>query len=163
MLKVGDKAPDFSLKGSDGKGHSLKKLAGKKVVLFFYPKDNTPGCTIEGCAFRDNAIGFREKGAVVLGVSADSVESHRKFAGRFRFNFPLLSDLGGKISRKYGVWKEKNFLGKKYFGISRSTFIIDANGRIAAAFYDVNPLGHASAVLNAVAIIRAGGKGGRKG
>jgi len=154
MVKQGMKAPDFSLLGSDGKTYSLKKLIGSRVVLYFYPKDGTPGCTIEGCAFRDNMFGFKEKGAVVLGVSADSVESHRKFSQRFRFNFPLLSDVGGKVSKKYGVWKEKSFLGKKYQGIERSTFIIDEKGKIAAAFLKVNPLGHVNGMLSAISMMK---------
>ncbi|MFH0971809.1 MAG: thioredoxin-dependent thiol peroxidase [Candidatus Micrarchaeota archaeon] len=157
MLKVGDAAPDFSLRAGDGKTYSPKKLKGKRIVIYFYPKDNTPGCTIEGCAFRNNMAGFRDRNAVVLGVSADSVESHKKFAARYGLNFPLLSDAGGTVSKKYGVWKEKNFLGKKYMGIERSTFIIDGKGKIAAMFLKVNPLGHANAILNALNLLKDAG------
>ncbi|MFH1257942.1 MAG: thioredoxin-dependent thiol peroxidase [Candidatus Micrarchaeota archaeon] len=162
MIKNGVQAPDFSLKAQDGKTYSLKKMRGSRVVLYFYPKDGTPGCTIEGCSFRDNMFGFREKGAVVLGVSADSVESHRKFAQRYRLNFPLLSDVGGKVSKKFGVWKEKKFLGKKFMGIGRSTFVIDEKGMVAAAFLNVNPLGHAKGMLSAVSMMKPMQKQGKK-
>lgn len=147
MLNVGDKAPEFSLKAQDGKAYSLGKLRGSKVVLYFYPKDGTPGCTIQSCAFRDRKDDFQRRGAIILGVSADGLESHAHFAGKYRLNFPLLADIGGKTSKKYGVWKEKSFLGRKFRGIERSTFIIDETGRIAAIFLNVNPLGHANGML----------------
>ncbi|HLC48742.1 MAG TPA: thioredoxin-dependent thiol peroxidase [Candidatus Norongarragalinales archaeon] len=156
MLKVGDMAPEFSLKSQDGESYSLKMLRGKRAVLYFYPKDETPGCTIEACEFRNHHQQFIAKGAVLMGISADSVESHEKFAHRHRLNFPLLADAGAATCKKYGVWMEKNFLGRKFMGISRTTFIIDRNGRIAAIFSKVNPLGHANGMLNALNLVREG-------
>jgi thioredoxin-dependent peroxiredoxin len=155
MLKVGDKAPDFSLTADDGKIYGLKRMRGKRVVLYFYPKDNTPGCTIEGCAFRDNMPGFKERNAIVLGVSKDSEDSHRHFSQMYHFNFPLLTDTDMVVCKAYGVWVEKNFLGKKYMGISRATFIIDENGQIAAIFPNVNPLGHANTILNTLSMMKS--------
>ncbi|MFH1750233.1 MAG: thioredoxin-dependent thiol peroxidase [Candidatus Micrarchaeota archaeon] len=153
MLKVGDKAPTFSLKAQDGRTYSLEKLKGMRVVLYFYPKDGTPGCTIESCNFRDRKGEFKVRGAEVLGISADDLKSHALFSRKYRLNFPLLSDIGGKVSGKYGTWKEKKFLGKKFMGIQRSTFIIDEGGMIAGAFYNVNPLGHARGILNALNVL----------
>ncbi len=154
MLKAGQKAPDFSLKGTDGKSYSLKKFKGKRIILYFYPKDNTPGCTLEGCNFRDRNKEFERLNAAVLGVSADTIASHKKFSSRYNFNFPLLADVGGKVAKKYGVWKEKSFLGKRYMGIERSTFIIDGKGRIAAAFLKVNPIGHVQGMVHALGMMR---------
>jgi peroxiredoxin Q/BCP len=155
MLKVGDTAPDFSLMGDDGKLYGLKNLRGQRIVLYFYPKDDTPGCTIEGCAFRDNMPGFKERNAIVLGVSKDSEDSHKHFSQKYRFNFPLLADTDMAVCKAYGVWKEKNFLGKKYMGISRATFIIDEKGAIAAIFPNVNPLGHANTILNTLSMMKS--------
>jgi len=146
-LAPGKKAPDFTLPTGDGKNVSLREFRGKKVVLFFYPKDNTSGCTTEACAFRDNLARLKRKGAVVLGVSADSVASHRKFADDHDLSFPLLSDEEKVVIKAYGVWKEKSMYGRKYMGIERATFIIDEAGKIAHHFPKVKVPGHVDAVL----------------
>ncbi len=146
-LKVGQKAPDFTLPADSGEKISLKDFRGKKVVLYFYPKDDTPGCTKEACSFRDNINRILEKGAVVIGVSADSVESHKKFKEKYNLNFPLLSDEKHKVLQKYGVWKERNLYGKKFMGTERTTFIIDENGKIAHIFRKVKVDGHTEEVL----------------
>ena len=130
MLKPGDPAPDFKLMSDEGKEVSLKDLRGKKVVLYFYPKDDTSGCTKEACSFRDNIKLFEKKNAVIIGVSKDSVKSHKKFKNKFDLNFPLLSDETKEMIGAYGVWKEKSMYGKKYMGIERTTFIIDEKGKI---------------------------------
>src|SRR5437016_4949774 len=130
MLSVGDPAPDFKLKDDGGNEVRLNDLKGKKVVLYFYPKDDTPGCTTEACSFRDDLKKFKAKNAVVLGVSADSMESHAKFKQKFKLPFPLLSDPEKKMLEAYGVWKEKSMYGRKYMGIERTTFIIGADGKI---------------------------------
>ena len=132
--KVGQKAPDFTLLDDSGNKVKLGDLKGKKVVLYFYPKDDTPGCTKEACAFRDGIAQIKKKGAVVLGVSADSVESHKKFKDKFSLNFPLLADPERKAIEDYGTWKEKSMYGKKYMGIERTTFIIDGDGKISHIF-----------------------------
>ncbi len=148
-LKARDKAPDFSLPDSLGKSVKLSDFAGKEVVLYFYPKDDTPGCTSEACAFRDDIAQFRKKGAVVLGVSPDTEESHVKFAGKYSLPFTLLSDAGHKVAEKYGVWWEKSMYGRKYFGIVRSTFVIGKDGRVQAAIYGVkNPEQHSREILS---------------
>src|SRR5262245_35216432 len=134
MLRVGDKAPDFTLPSTDGSTIRLKDLRGKKVVLYFYPKDDTPGCTKEACSFRDNLGRVTSKGALLYGVSADSVASHRKFTGKYELTFPLLSDETRGMIRKYGVWKRKSFMGRNYMGIVRTTFVVDEKGRIAHIF-----------------------------
>lgn len=146
-LKVGDTAPEFTLPTASGKGISLRDFRGKKVVLYFYPKDNTPGCTKEACDFRDNLARVKNKGAIVLGISADSVKSHQKFVERFDLSFPLLSDEDKKVVKAYGVWKQKMFMGKKFMGIERTTFIIDEEGAIAHIFPKVKVLGHVDEVL----------------
>lgn len=146
-LKVGDKAPDFSLPTGGGEVLALKDFRGKKVVLYFYPKDNTSGCTKEACSFRDNMGPLKKKGAVVLGVSADSVDSHRKFAEKFDLPFPLLSDEKKEMLKSYGVWKQKSMYGKKYYGIERTTFIIDEKGKIAQIFPKVKVDGHTEEIL----------------
>ena len=147
---IGDPAPDFSLLGDDGNTHSLGELKGKKVVLFFYPKDDTSGCTKEACSFRDNLSPLKKKGAVVVGVSADSVESHKSFISKYDLNFALLSDEGRSTLENYGVWKQKSFLGRKYMGIERTTFIIDEKGKISHIFPKVKVDGHTEEVLNAL-------------
>jgi peroxiredoxin Q/BCP len=147
MLKVGSKAPSFSLQSDEGKNINLKDFAGKKVVLYFYPKDDTPGCTREACSFAENASALRKEGAVVLGVSADSVPSHQKFKTKYKLNFPLLSDPDRATIQKYGVWKEKNMYGKKMMGVERTTFIIDEEGKIAHIFPKVKVDGHTEKVL----------------
>lgn len=147
QLKIGKKAPAFSLPNQDGKVVSLSDYKGKKVVLYFYPKDDTPGCTKESCDFRDGINDIREGGAEVLGVSGDSVESHKKFVKKFNLNFPLLSDENKTMIRAYGVWKEKSLYGRKYMGIERTTFIIDENGKIDNIFAKVKVNGHLEEVL----------------
>ena len=148
--KEGAKAPDFKLKASNGKEVSLGDYKGKRVVLYFYPKDDTPGCTVEACGFRDRIAGFEKGSAVVLGVSPDSVESHNKFIDKFKLPFALLSDPDHKVAEKYGVWVEKSMYGKKYMGIARTTFVIDADGRVARVFEKVKPEGHNDEILEAL-------------
>ena len=134
MLKIGQKAPDFRLASGDGKTLSLKNFAGKKIVLYFYPKDNTSGCTKEACSFEDNLKVIEGKGAVVIGVSADSVGSHATFAEKYKLSFPLLSDEKKEVVNLYDVWKEKSMYGRKYFGIERTTVVIDEKGIIRQIF-----------------------------
>lgn len=150
MLKVNDAAPDFSLPSSDGKDLSLKDFRGKKVVLYFYPKDDTPGCTKEACSFTENLARVKRKGAVVLGISADSPQAHRKFIEKYDLSFPLLSDESRKVIEAYGVWKEKAFMGRKYMGIERTTFIIDEKGKISHIFPKVKVEGHTEEVLKSL-------------
>jgi peroxiredoxin Q/BCP len=149
-LKVGNKAPAFTLPNQDGKKVSLKDFLGKKVVLYFYPKDNTPGCTKEACDFRDTFPKFEKSNAVILGVSPDTPESHKKFIEKHNLNFTLLSDTEKKVLEKYGVWKEKSMYGRKYMGVERTTVIIDENGRIEKIFPKVKVKGHAEEVLKAL-------------
>lgn len=151
QLKIGDKAPDFSLMGDDGKEHSIKDFKGKKIVLFFYPKDDTSGCTKEACSFRDNTPLIKKRGAVVLGVSGDSVESHKKFVSKYDLNFVLLSNEDRSVLDAYGVWKEKSMYGRTFLGIERTTFIIDEHGKISYIFPKVKVDGHTEEVLNALA------------
>jgi len=146
-LTEGIKAPDFSLPDQDGKSHKLSDYKGKKVVLYFYPKDNTPGCTIEACNFRDDETVYKKKGAVILGVSTDDVNSHKKFALGKKLPFTLLADTNKVVVEKYGVWKEKSCMGKKYMGTSRETFIIDEKGKIIKHFDDVNVTNHNKEIL----------------
>ena len=134
MLPIGTKAPSFALPDQNGRVHTLEEYRGKKVVLYFYPKDNTPGCTKQACAFGELYPQFTEKGAVVLGVSKDSVASHKKFAEKYGLPFPLLSDEGLEAIRAYDVWQEKNMYGKKVMGVVRTTYLIDENGVIVRAF-----------------------------
>lgn len=149
-LKVGQKAPDFTAMNDKGEKVKLADLKGKKVVLYFYPKDDTPGCTKEACAFRDGIDEIKSRGAVVMGVSADSVDSHKKFKSKFDLNFPLLADSDKKMVEAFGVWKEKSMYGKKYMGIERTTFIIDENGKIAHIFPKVKVEQHYDEVLEAL-------------
>ena len=151
MLQEGDKAPDFTTKDDQGHDVSLKDFRGKKVVLYFYPKDNTSGCTKEACDFRDNLGRIKRKDAVVLGVSPDSEKSHGKFKSKFDLTFPLLVDEDKKIVNLYGVWKEKSMYGRKYMGVERTTFIIDEKGKIAKIFPKVKVAGHVDEVLAALA------------
>ena len=134
MLPTGTQAPSFSLPDQNGRTHTLEAYRGQKVVLYFYPKDNTPGCTKQACAFGELYPQFTEKGAVVLGVSKDSVASHKKFAEKYGLPFPLLSDEGLEAIRAYDVWQEKNMYGKKTMGVVRTTYLIDENGVIVRAF-----------------------------
>jgi peroxiredoxin Q/BCP len=147
---VGDKAPAFALSSGDGETIRLKDLAGKSVVLYFYPKDDTSGCTKEACDFRDSSAALKAAGAVVLGVSPDSVASHGKFAGKYDLSFPLLSDPDHKVAESYGVWAEKSMYGRKYFGIERSTFLIAPDGKLAAVWRKVKVPGHVDEVLAAL-------------
>jgi thioredoxin-dependent peroxiredoxin len=143
----GSKAPDFKLKSDDGETYSLSDFRGKKeVVLYFYPKDDTPGCTKEACSFRDNLSSLNRAGVQVLGVSMDDLDSHTKFREKYSLNFPLLADTDGKVSKEYGVYKLKNNYGKKYWGIERSTFIIDKEGKIKKAIRRVHVDGHVDEV-----------------
>ena len=134
MLETGTKAPDFSLPDQDGVMHSLNRYRGKKVILYFYPRDNTPGCTKQACGFRDLYPQFTEKGAVVLGVSKDSVASHKKFKEKYQLSFPILSDTELQVIQAYDVWKEKKLYGKVSMGVVRTTYLIDENGIISKAF-----------------------------
>jgi thioredoxin-dependent peroxiredoxin len=147
MIKIGKKAPDFVLPATDGKICSLIDFAGKKLILYFYPKDNTSGCTKEACSFENNRMVLKKKGAVVVGVSADSIASHEKFAQKHGLTFSLLSDEKKKIIKAYGVWKEKSMYGKKYFGIERTTIVIDENGFVRHIFRKVKVDGHTEEVL----------------
>ena len=150
MIAVGDPAPDFRLSADDGRSYALKELRGKKVVLYFYPKDDTPGCTKEACSFRDNLGRVTSKGAIVLGMSRDDVKSHAKFREKYHLNFPLLADVDGHVTEAYGVWKEKNLYGRRYMGIERTTFLIDKDGRIARVWPKVKVEGHTDEVLAAL-------------
>ena len=137
MLETGIKAPEFTLKNQDGEEVSLKDFRGKKVILYFYPKDNTPGCTTQACSFGDRYPKIQEKGAVVLGVSKDSVASHKKFAEKYHLPFTLLADPELEVIQAYDVWQEKNMYGKKVMGVVRSTYLIDEEGIIRQAFTKV--------------------------
>ncbi len=152
MLKEGLFAPDFTLKGIDEKGEerefSLKDYVGKKIVLYFYPKDDTPGCTKEACSFRDNINKLKEKGVTILGVSPDNIKLHKKFKDKYGLQFPLLSDPDFRVAKKYGAYGEKVMYGKTKKGIIRSTFIIDEKGKIKKTFYNVKVDGHVEEVLN---------------
>jgi peroxiredoxin Q/BCP len=149
-LEVGDKAPAVFLPDQSGERVSLKDFTGKQVVLYFYPKDDTPGCTKESCDFRDSITPIKKAGAVVLGVSFDSQESHQKFIKKFTLPFTLLSDEDKVAAKAYGVYKEKNMYGKKYWGIERSTFVIDQTGMVKAVFRKVKVDGHVDDVLAAL-------------
>ncbi|MEZ6061062.1 MAG: thioredoxin-dependent thiol peroxidase [Planctomycetaceae bacterium] len=149
-IEAGQKAPAFSLKATDGSTVRLSELKGQPVVLYFYPKDDTPGCTAEACAFRDRTKELTALGAKVFGVSPDDVDSHRKFTDKFQLNFPLLADTDHKVAEKYGAWREKNRYGKKFMGIQRSTFVIDADGRVAKVWKAVRVDGHDAKVLEAL-------------
>ncbi len=149
-LKPGDTAPAFTTTTQDGSNVSLSDFRGKNVVLYFYPRDNTPGCTKEACAFRDEFASFKKKGAVVLGVSVDSCSSHNKFAARYHLPFTLLADEDKSIVQKYGVWGEKTFMGRKHMGTHRVTFLIDPEGKVKKIWPKVKPEEHAREVLAAL-------------
>ena len=149
-LKVGDKAPSFKLKNQDEKVISLADQKGKTIVLYFYPKDDTSGCTREACNFRDEFPKFGKMKAEIIGVSADSVESHKKFRKKYDLNFPLLADTDKTIAGSYGVWKEKSMYGKTYMGIERTTFIINEQGKISQIFPKVKVDDHYDEVLDAL-------------
>ncbi len=150
MLTPGQAAPDFALGADDGTTVRLSDLKGKKVILYFYPKDDTPGCTIQACEFRDSWDDVKRAGGIVLGVSPDGEKSHEKFKAKFDLPFPLLADTDHGVSESYGVWGEKSMYGRKYLGIHRTTFLIDTQGRIGRVFEKVKPKGHAAEVLAAL-------------
>jgi peroxiredoxin Q/BCP len=150
MVQVGSKAPGFTLSADDGQTVKLEDLRGKRVVLYFYPKDDTSGCTTEACEFRDSWKAVSKAGAVVLGVSPDSVNSHVKFRQKYKLPFSLLADTDHQVAEAYGAWGEKSMYGRKYQGILRSTFIIDEAGKVARVFPRVKPKGHAAEVLEAL-------------
>ncbi len=148
MLKPGDKAPDFKVESDSGETLSLKDLKGMKVVIYFYPKDNTSGCTKEACNFRDGIKSFKKKNTFVIGVSKDSVASHKKFKEKFELPFVLLSDETASMIKDYGVWKEKSMYGRKYLGIERTTFLINEKGIIEKIWNKVKVPGHVDEILN---------------
>ena len=149
-LKVGDKAPDFSLPSGAGQTITLKSLRGKQVVLYFYPKDDTPGCTKEACSFRDEITQIEKAHAVVLGVSTDGLASHQKFSKKYGLPFALLSDESMVVAKAYGVYKQKSMYGRTYWGIERSTYVIDETGKLTAIFRKVKVDGHVEQVMTAL-------------
>jgi peroxiredoxin Q/BCP len=153
MLTPGDLAPDFTLPTDSGEELTLSSLRGRPVVLFFYPKDDTSGCTVEACEFRDLFPRFDGSKAVILGMSPDSVKSHQKFKAKYELPYALVADTEKVALQAYGVWKEKSMYGKKYMGVERTTVLIDAEGRVAQVFEKVKPAGHAEAVMAAVAAL----------
>ena len=150
MIEEGQSAPDFELTSDSGETVKLSALRGKPVVLYFYPKDDTPGCTTQACGIRDAYGEFEQAGAVVLGVSPDSESSHVKFKEKFGLPFTLLADPDHAVAEQYGVWGEKTFAGKTYLGVQRSTFVIDADGNVKKVMHDVKPASHADDVLAAL-------------
>jgi peroxiredoxin Q/BCP len=147
MLKEGDKAPDFTVVDNNGQKVTLKDFKGRNIVLYFFPKANTPGCTMETCEFRDHYQTVRRRGTVILGMSADSPKAQSSFATKYSISFPLLCDEGKEVLKTYGVWKEKSLYGRKFMGIERTTFIIDKAGKIKKIFPKVKVKGHAAEVL----------------
>lgn len=154
MLKVGDMAPDFTLQDQDWELHTLSDFRDQKVLLYFYPKDSTPGCTVEACSFRDNLNILKSKGVQVLGVSMDSVESHKKFVAKHSLNFPLLADTEKEVSKEYGVLVQKSMFGKKYMGLQRDSFLIDEKGKIVKHYIKVSPLKHVAEVLDDISKLK---------
>ena len=153
--KAGDVAPDFRLPSTRGKEITLKELRGKDVILYFYPKDDTPGCTAEACSFRDHESDLAKEHAVVLGISADSMESHEKFHGKHNLNFPLLSDTTADVAKMYGAWKEKNMYGRRSWGVARITYWIGPDGRVKKVWKKVDAARHADQVLEELRAARA--------
>jgi thioredoxin-dependent peroxiredoxin len=151
VINEGDQAPDFTLQSDAGTDVTLSSLRGHPVVLYFYPKDDTPGCTTQACGIRDAWAEFERAGAVVLGVSPDGERSHAKFRDKYDLPFTLLADTDHSVAEKYGAWREKSYLGKTYFGVNRSTFVIDEDGKIKKVFEKVKPATHAVDVLAALA------------
>ncbi len=147
MIKEGDIAPDFALPDQKGKIHKLSDYEGKWLLIYFYPKDDTPGCTKEACGFRDNLPHFEKNKLTVIGVSTDSVKSHQKFANKHKLSFPILADTDKKTVNDYGVWQQKSFLGHKYSGIVRSSFLVGPDGQVVKVYPKVNPLKHVKQVL----------------
>jgi peroxiredoxin Q/BCP len=150
LVEEGKKAPAFNLKDQDGKTHRLPDAAGRPVVLYFYPKDDTPGCTKESCAFRDNLQAFKKSKAAIFGVSILDEASKKRFADKFDLTFPLLADADHAVAEKYGVWQKKSLYGREFMGIVRTTFLIDAGGKVAKRWDNVKVDGHAEEVLAAV-------------
>ena len=146
-LSPGDPAPDFSLPDAEGKIYSLADLKGQRLVLYFYPRDNTPGCTKQACGFRDVYGAYQEKNVVILGVSTDDAKSHAKFTAKYALPFPLLVDSDGAVASRYGVYGLKKFMGKEYMGVTRSTFVIGADGTLEQVYLKVKPETHADTVL----------------
>ncbi|MEX1040365.1 MAG: thioredoxin-dependent thiol peroxidase [Pirellulaceae bacterium] len=155
-LEPGQKAPDFNLATDSGEKVKLSQLKGSPVVVYFYPKDDTPGCTVEACAFRDRSEELKSLGATVLGVSPDDAASHAKFRDKFELNFPLLVDAQHKVAEKYGAWREKNMYGKVSMGIQRSTFLIDQEGKVAKVWKRVKVEGHDQQVIDALKALDEG-------
>ncbi len=154
ILKVGDPAPDISLETDRGEGLRLSDLKGRNVVLYFYPKADTPGCTTEACEFRDASAEFASADAVIIGVSPDAVAAQSRFKGKYELPFTLLADVERKATEAFGVWKGKNMYGRKHMGVERTTFLIGKDGRIARIFNKVKPAGHAAQVLEALAELK---------
>jgi peroxiredoxin Q/BCP len=150
MLKIGSKAPEFELLDQHGAVHKLSDYLGKKVLIYFYPKDDTPGCTTEACNFRDNFKDLEKMGLVVLGVSKDSVKSHNKFAEKFNLNFPILSDESTYMINAYGAWSLKKFMGREYMGIVRMSVLIDEAGKVSKIYESVKPAAHTQEVMGDV-------------
>jgi peroxiredoxin Q/BCP len=150
MLEPGSMAPDFNLQDDTGTYRRLSDYRGKYVVLYFYPKDDTPGCTVEACSFRDGYGDYARAGVEILGISPDSVKSHVKFKDKFSLPFPLLADVDRQVCEEYGVWGLKKFMGREYFGVLRTTYLIAPDGTIAKVFENVKPAGHSQLVLEAV-------------
>ncbi|MGC4083579.1 MAG: thioredoxin-dependent thiol peroxidase [Vicinamibacterales bacterium] len=150
LIEPGKKAPAFILKDQDGKTHTLSDYEGRPVVLYFYPKDDTPGCTVEACAFRDNLPKFKPGKAAIFGVSILDEKSKAKFAAKYDLNFPLLADADHEVAEKYGAWQERSMYGRKYMGVARVTYLIGPDGKVARRWDKVKPEGHAEEVLEAV-------------
>jgi len=148
-LQIGQAAPKFSLASSTGQPIALDDLLGKKlIVIYFYPRADTPGCTAEACGFRDAISEYDKAGVTVLGISPDSIQDVTRFARKYRLNFPLLADPEHKVAEQYGVWREKNMSGRKYWGVARTTFVVDRHGKIVQVFQNVKPAGHEQEVLD---------------
>lgn len=152
MLQPGEQAPDFTLLDQHGQPHTLSAYKGKKVVLYFYPKDNTPGCTTQACSFRDSYTHIQQSGGVVLGVSPDSTQSHKKFADKYTLSFPLLADTDRSVCQLYGVWDKRSLYGRIFMGVKRTTFIIDEQGVIAHLFENVKVKDHDKQILQKLSI-----------
>lgn len=147
ILKIGQKAPDFNLPDKDGTLHKLSNYKGQWVLVYFYPRDNTPGCTKEACTLKDNFSSFTKYNAVVFGISTDSIESHNKFSDKYHLPFPILADTAKEVVNSYGVYGKKKFLGKEYMGVNRTSYLINPNGNIAKIYEKVKPADHAREVL----------------
>ncbi len=151
ILAVNTKAPDFNLADQHGKMHSLSDYAGNTILLYFYPKDDTPGCTTEACSFRDDYSQYEGSGVVILGVSPDTIKSHAKFAEKYNLPFPILADEAHTVCEKYGVWGRKKMMGREYDGVFRTTFLIGPDGMIQKVYEGVKPAGHSAEILKDIA------------